>query len=213
MRKLILIVVNAGNSRTVPKPGRKGKLESQSITGSDLMKSCKLGVIAVVGALFVPVTAGAFGFGATNDDYYGPWGPYGPYGPYAGTRPPVYAPPGVAPGNLPPHGPPPGARDVRGMWGSGPLMQWGGEDSRSRKTGPAAKPYSRLREPWEWSRPWSSGYWSQPPRRQAGVTGDRGQAPPVAPENARPAAPPRANFGPTGSMPPGWQKYQEAAGE
>jgi len=173
------------------------------------MKLLKLSVIASVAALLAPATAVAFGFGATNDDYYGPWGPYGPYGPYAGT-PPVYAPPGAAPQNLPPYGPPPGARDVRGMWGSGPLMQWGGEDSRSRKTEPKAKPYAKLRESWEWERPWNSRYWKQPPRRYGGVIGEWGKAPPMGPWLADPAAPSKPNFGPTGNVPPGWDKYQQS---
>jgi hypothetical protein len=34
MRALILIVVKAGNSRTVAKPGREGKLEHQPIRGA-----------------------------------------------------------------------------------------------------------------------------------------------------------------------------------
>jgi len=177
------------------------------------MKSLQLSVIVTTGALAVPLTAGAFGFGVTNDDYHGPWGPYGPYGPYAGTPPPLYAPPGAAPNNLPPYGPPPGARDVRGMWGSGPLMKWGGEDSRSRKSVPEAAPYERLREPWEWNRPWTSRYWKQPPRRHGGVSGEWGKAPPVEAGNPDRMSPPKGNFGPTGGMPPGWQKYQEAAGE
>jgi len=174
------------------------------------MKSLKLPIFATFVALFVPLTAGAFGFGATNDDYYGPWGPYGPYGPYGGQPPQGYPPPMYTPQNVPPYGPPPGSRDVRGMWGSGPLMKWGGEDSRSRKKEPEAKPYERLREPWQWHRPWTSRYWDQPARgaNQAGPAPQQAAPEPPPPTDAAPSV--RPNLGAGGSMPPGWERYQNA---
>jgi len=156
-------------------------------------------------AFLLPITANAFGFGMTNDDYYGPWGPYGPYGPYSGNPPQSYPPPAFAPQHIPPHGPPPGARDVRGMWGSGPLMQWGSRD-KDQTPRKIYKPYEKLREPWEWSKPWPSML--DPKNSQAKPV--PGEAVSVEAEG-RPTAPKvESNFSNRGKVYPGWQRYQEA---
>jgi len=173
------------------------------------MNLTKISVLGGLLAVMVPGSVLAFGFGMTNDDYYGPWGPYGPYGPYAGNPPPGYPPPAFQPRSTPPYGPPPGARDVRGMWGSGPLMQWGSRDKDERPK-KVYKPYEKLREPWEWSRPWptmldNKAQEGAPPLQEAKP----------APEPSKPASPqrrPAANYGARGEVYPGWERYQGGAG-
>ena len=119
---------------------RNSKLETA------IMKPLKLSRLAIALLLVAPMTASAFGFGATNDDAYGPWGPYG------NNPPPGYAPPpGFQPPPPPPNGPPPGARNVRGFWGDGPLMKWGNRDDPSRYEKEQLAPYEGLHKPWQWS--------------------------------------------------------------
>jgi len=165
------------------------------------MKPIRSSLLGGLLAVCLPVTASAFGFGMTNDDYYGPWGPYGPYGPYAGNPPANYPPPAFRPQHQPPYGPPPGARDVRGMWGSGPLMQWGSRD-KEQKPKKVYKPYEKLREPWQWSRPWPSmlGQDAPPPAEFK-------PAPPEASSSAKHE--PLPNYGESGQVYPGWQRYQD----
>ncbi len=173
------------------------------------MKPLKISVLGGLLAVILPGSVLAFGFGMTNDDYYGPWGPYGPYGPHAGNPPSGYPPPAFQPRSAPPYGPPPGARDVRGMWGSGPLMQWGSKD-KDEKPKKRYEPYQKLREPWEWSRPWPSMLGNEPQQ-----TEPRLQEAPAEPKRLQPASPqrrPDANYGARGQVYPGWERYQQGAG-
>jgi len=129
------------------------------------MRSLKLLVLATaVTVAHLPMSAGAFGFGASKHDYPpGPWG-YGPAYPPPGQAPQTYAPPQAMPQRPGPYGPPPGARDVRGMWGSGPGMGWGsrGREDRYRELD-AARERDRARNPWKWSDAWESPYKNAPP--------------------------------------------------
>jgi hypothetical protein len=117
------------------------------------MKTVKPFVLAVaVTVAYFPLSAGAFGFGASKQEYPGQWGPYGP--PPQGRTQPRYAPMPYAPS---PYGPPPYARDVKGMWGSGPGMSWGSRDRGKPTEPPAPK--------WKWTKDWhyESPYRNAPP--------------------------------------------------
>ena len=86
-----------------------------------------LGLVALATGL--SQSAGAFGFGMAQHDYYPPPPWVAPYGAYPPGQQVPQGPQGrpVTPGGMPPYpyGPPPGARNVRGMWGGGPGMSWG----------------------------------------------------------------------------------------
>jgi len=109
---------------------------------------------ALLVALAVPLTANAFSFGFSEDDFsfgddnrWGPRGGYGGYGPY---------------------GPPPqGYRRGSGprAWGGGPVMQFG--DDRQAQAAPeqqgqpaAGAPDKRSGSSWNWGgRPWGKDGW------------------------------------------------------
>lgn len=142
------------------------------------MKTLKpLVLAAAVIAAYLPMSVGAFGFGATKQDH--PWGPYGPYGAYppAGQAAPGIPAqgqmsPGMSQGRPPAppvFGPPPGARNIKGMWGSGPGMSWGSRNRQDRAVPPQADPdrWSITKgwnyvSPYENAPPWVSPYAAPP---------------------------------------------------
>ncbi len=118
------------------------------------MKTFKVFFLAAaVAAAYVPTSAGAFGFGASKHEYPpGPPGAYGPYGaqPPQGQSPQGYARPGMQPSGPGPYGPPPNARNVQGMWGSGPGMSWGSADREAWYK----EIEERRKRPWKWTNDW-----------------------------------------------------------
>ncbi len=126
------------------------------------MKSFKIVVLATaVSAGSFPISAGAFGFGASRFEYMPLPSPYGSYAPppqQGQSRP--YAP---AYGQVPPYGPPPGARNVTGMWGSGPGMSWGSSKEEReawlREVERRRKPHWRYTKDWVYISPYA-----QPPK-------------------------------------------------
>ena len=102
----------------------------------------------------IPPTAGAFGFGASQFKYPPPYAGY-PYPPRA------IPPQGAAPQNTGPYGPavpygvPPGARNLRGMWGSGPGMSWGGDRSAwYKEVERRRRPHWRYTKDWVYTSPY-----------------------------------------------------------
>lgn len=180
------------------------------------MLSLKTPAIIALVALAVPVTAAAFGFGATQYDYPPPWGPYAPY-------PGAVPQPGYGPGGYPLPGPPPGARDVRGMFGTGPGMKWGNRDRDAQPKEPEAKPYERLHQPWQWGRPWPNSQQVDQVRERAAERRRAMQESAKAISRPTWQPYPQPNFSPTwsqsgqpGMMYPGWEQYQnppEAVGK
>ena len=110
------------------------------------MKPLRVFLLAAAATVaYFPVSAGAFGFGASQHEYPpGPWA-YGPYGPS-------------------PYGPPPNARNMRGMWGSGPGMSWGPRDPEADRI-EREKRLEHYRNPWKWTKDWHyvSPYKDAPP--------------------------------------------------
>lgn len=117
------------------------------------MKSFKVLLLATAVA-YLPMSAGAFGFGASRYEY--PPGPPGAYGPYGAQPPQGSSPRGHAPGNMQrpgpaPYGPPPNARNVQGMWGSGPGMSWGSPDRDAWYK----EVEERRKRTWRWTDDWT----------------------------------------------------------
>lgn len=119
-----------------------------------------LALVASAALTCLPATVGAFGFGMTKYEY--PPGPWGPYPPYAALPPQAGAPQGATPQARPPYPPyppglPPYARDVKGMWGSGPGMSWG----HKLKHEPPKPPQWRFTKDWVYTSPYAEGADSQ----------------------------------------------------
>lgn len=115
------------------------------------MKSFKALLIATALTMaYFPLPAGAFGFGASQYRYSpGPWGPYGPYPPQAAPRQGQASPAGA------PFAPPPNARNVRGMWGSGPGMSWGGDrETWYKEIEKRRQPHWELTKDWVYTSPY-----------------------------------------------------------
>ncbi len=139
----------------------------------------KLNRILVLAAttvvIYLPTTAGAFGFGMSKYEYPpGPWGPYPPYAPVPaqGSAPQGAPPQARSPYPPRPYGLPPNARDVKAMWGSGPTMSWG----HKFKHEPPKPPQWRYTKDWVYTSPYSEGPSSQ--KAQQSPSEDPWQRPP-----------------------------------
>lgn len=130
------------------------------------MKLLKVSLLATaVTVAYLPMSAGAFGFGAGRQEYAPvPWGPYGPYPAQPGQVPSPQQ--GAGQPYPMPYGPPPGARNVQGMWGSGPGMSWGPRDPAAAEA-ERQKKLEHYRNPWKWTRDWhyESPYKDAPPSK------------------------------------------------
>jgi hypothetical protein len=84
-------------------------------------------------------------------------------------------------------------------------MQWGSRDKAAppKKT---YKPYEKLHEPWQWSRPWP-GSLNKNPAPEAPAASSESPAS-AASETAEQR--PVPNFGARGQAYPGWQRYQDS---
>jgi hypothetical protein len=121
------------------------------------MKPLKVCLLATaVTVAYFPISAGAFGFGASRYEYGPPPWEYGPYGGYPpqGSSPQGPARPNARPYGPSPYGPPPNARNVTGMWGSGPGMSWGPRDPEADRA-ERAKRLEHYRNPWIWTKDWT----------------------------------------------------------
>lgn len=117
------------------------------------MKSLKVFLLTTaVTVAYLPISAGAFGFGASKYKYPpAPAGAYGPYGGYPAQAPPAQG--SAAPNARPqaPYAPPPNARNVQGMWGSGPGMSWGSPDRDAWYK----EVEERRKRQWKWTNDWA----------------------------------------------------------
>jgi hypothetical protein len=94
------------------------------------MKPLKVFLLATaVTVAYLPMSAGAFGFGASRHEYGPPPWEYGPYGP------------------------PPYARNVQGMYGGGkgPVMSWGSSETEAERQ----RKLEHYRNPWKYTKDWN----------------------------------------------------------
>lgn len=118
------------------------------------MKLLKVSLLATAAIVaYLPLSAGAFGFGASRYEYAPPpWAGYGPQQGQPSQMPPAQQQGPGQPYPMP-YGPPPGARNVQGMWGSGPGMSWGPRDPAAAEA-ERQKKLEHYRNPWKWTKDW-----------------------------------------------------------
>ncbi len=177
------------------------------------MSLFRVSVIALVLAA-APLTANAFSFGFSDDDfnfgdnsYYGPRGGYGGYGPYAPYPP--YPPRGY------------GRDSGPGAWGGGPMMQFGSDEGGApppSQDEAATQPRDRQSgSSWKWGgRPWGEDSWGRSWDDDDGARANRKKTWRWGNSKMDWGNRWRPNFGsgwtpgyqPRWNMYPGWEQYQ-----